>query len=473
MTVLVLAALAACAQPDGPAGPGSARTRVLLTDAPFPFDLMGSVDIHIVSIEAAATLDRSGAVEWVSLVTPDRRFNVLALRDGETALLGEAYVRITEYSAIRMRIRTYLSGITFAEGSPASVEWMGPPTRMIEAAIAQPDLPSDGDSIANLIVDFDVGRSFGMSPVSCDSLGGSCAGVRPTFRFQPWIRAVNEAATGTVSGTVRRADGLNAVVVPVPDARITLYRDGDPPVVAAMARATAGGRYRIPYVTGGGPYVVEARAPVGTAGGIGSARDVVVTPGRETVVDVALTGDGVGAPGARLRVTGPAEMDVGAFTYLFAAVSTADGDTAFGAEVTWRQSDPEVARIAGGAHSMVSVLGLAVGATTVVATGAGLADSMRVVVGGTGASVASVDVTPPQVYLTVGDSVAFAAVLRDSAGRLLAQRTVTWSVFDPERLAILRSFGHQVVVRAAGEGTTVLIATSEGKEDVAVVNVAK
>jgi hypothetical protein len=472
LTVLVpvLAALAGCSD-DGTPGPGSGMTRVLLTDAPFPFDLVQGVNVHIVSIEAATTFDTTVAVEWTPLVTPDRRFDLLELQDGETALLGETDVRATDYAAIRMTIRTDLSGITLTDGSAASVNWMGPATQVIHAGIEQPLSHTVGPSDADLIIDFDVGRSFVLLPGFCDTIG-QCPYSRPAFQFLPWVRAVNEDATGTLAGTVRGPDGDHEVLIPIPHANITVYRGTHTLTLAATGRADAQGHYRIHYLSGGGPYVVEALPPSGTGGGFGYVRDLYVTPGAETTADVVLGADNGGGGGgaAHLAIAGPTHVAVGDAIYLWAFVFNENGDSVFGAAVTWQHSDPAVALLEG-AGSVVKLTGIAAGVTSVIATAGDLMDSVVVTVGGTLAPVASVEVAPASATLAIGDSTGFAAVLRDSVGNVLTNRTVTWTVADSGRVSVLGSFGHYVVLRAIGSGTTVLRAASEGKEGTAAITV--
>jgi hypothetical protein len=475
MTVLVLAlaTMAACAEDNGTAGPGSDRTRVLLTDAPFPFDLVQSVDVHIVSIDAAATFDTTTTVEWTPLVAPDQRFNLLDLQDGATALLGEADVVATDYAAIRMVIRTDLSGITLTDGSAATVNWMGPATQTIHTGIEQPLSITDGPSDADLIIDFDVGRSFVVVPVTCDSFTGCPDQVsRPAFQFLPWIRAVNEDATGTISGTVRGTIGPDEALVPVPYANITVYRGTNSLMLAATGRADGAGQYRIHYVSGGGPYVIEALPPAGTGGGYGYARDVYVTPGQEATADVVLgTDTGGEEPAGRLEITGPNAVAVGESIYLVAFLFNENGDSVFGAAVTWQHSDPDVALLEG-SGSMVKLTGLAAGYTSVVATAGDLMDSVVVTVGTIGAPlpVASVEVSPATATIAVGDSVGFQAILRDSTGQVLSNRVVSWTV-DTSRLDVLASFGHYLIVRATASGAATIRATSEGKEGTGTVTV--
>lgn len=470
MTVLLLAAtaLAACADDAGKTGPGSDMTRVLLTDAPFPFDLVQSVNVHIVSIDAATTFDTTTTVNWIPLVTPDRRFDLLQLQDGATALLGEADVRATDYAAIRMVIRTDLSGITLIDGSAASVNWAGGATQAIHAGIEQPFDIRTGPSNANLIIDFDVGRSFVVLPTFCDTLG-QCPFSRPAFRFLPWIRAVNEDGTGSIAGTVRGTIGDNEILVPVPYANITVYRGTNTLMLAATGRADADGEYRIHYVSGGGPYVIEALPPSGTGGGYGYTRGVYVTPGQETTADVTL-GASTGGPEGRLVITGPRQVVVGDSLYLWAFVFNENGDSVFGTAVTWQHSNPSAAQLDANG-SMARLIGLAPGVTLVVATAGDLADSVEVAVGVTPPSVASVEIVPGSATLAVGDSTIFEAVLRDSVGGLLTNRSVTWSVPDSSTVSFLGAFGHYLTLRAVGVGTTTIRAFAEGKEGTATVTV--
>jgi hypothetical protein len=468
-TVLVLAAAALAACGDERGGPGTDMTRVLLTDAPFPFDLVQRVDVHIVSIDAAATFDTTTTVEWTPLAHPDRRFNLLELQDGETALLGEADVRAAGFAAVRVVIRTDLSGITLIDGSEASVDWMGPATQTIHTGIEQPLSLTDGPSDANLIIDFDVGRSFVMVAGWCDSLA-QCPLSRPAFQFLPWIRAVNEDATGSLAGTVRGPIGPNEVLVPVPHANITVYRGTHSLVLAATGRADAQGHYRIHYLSGGGPYVVEALPPSGTPGGYGYARGLYVNAGAETVADVTLGASTGGEPGGQLHIVGPSAVEVGTTIYLWAFVFNETGDSVFGSAVTWQHSNPAAALLAGGGE-MVTLTGLAPGVTTVVAVSGDLMDSIVVTVGGPAVPVASVDVAPASATLSVGDSTGFQAILRDSLGNVLTNRTVAWSVADSGRVSILGSYGHTLIVRAIGAGTTTVRATSEGKQGTATVTV--
>ena len=427
---------------------------VLLTDAPFPYDQVSRVDVYIVRVEATANADTTTAQSWQTLVAPDKSFNLLDVQNGATALLGDAQVDASGIAMIRLVIRTDLSSLTLLGGDRAAVDWAGPATQTINAAVEQPLSLTTGGS-GNLIIDFDVGRSFMALP------GGA-------FQFLPWIRAVDQDATGSISGSVTGSDG-GAPAAPVARASISVYRSaGSSLLLAATGVSDAQGHYTIHYVSGGGPYVVEATPPQGYQATPGFTRDVMVTPGQQAAADVTLS-DG-SAPSGSIAILGPASVAVGNHILLAARVLNALGDSVLGAPVIWSVLDAAVARLESSAGSAVQLTGLAAGTARVVASSNDLADTVAITVGVSDGSVASVQLSPDTATLSVGDSTALLVVARDAFGTVLSGRTVTWS-FDP---GVLHDDGHSndyIIIRGIAAGTTYVKATVEGKVDSTRVNV--
>ena len=81
--------------------------------------------------------------------------------------------------------------------------------------------------------------------------------------------------------------------------------------------------------------------------------------------------------------------------------------------------------------------------------------------------VASVAITPSSASLTTGDRDTLTATLRDSAGTVLAGRTIAWSTNDASVTTV--SSG---VVTAVGPGSATITATSEGFSDIATIAVS-
>lgn len=451
LAVAAAASVAACNTDHMTTGTGGG-THVLLTDAPFPYDQVSRVDVYIVRVEATANADTTTGQTWQTLVEPNKSFNLLDVQNGATALLGDAQVDANGLAMVRLVIRTDLSSVTLLGGDRAAVDWSGPATQTINALIEQP-LTAGGSG--NLIIDFDVGRSFVALP------GGA-------FQFLPWIRAVNQDATGSISGSVTGSDG-GAPAAPVARASITVYRSaGSSALLAATGVTDAQGRYTIHYISGGGPYTVEASPPQGYQATPGFTRDVMVTAGQQSAADVTL-GDG-SAPSGSIEILGPASVAVGNHIQLAARVLNALGDSVLGAPVTWSVLDPSIAGLESSAGSAVQLDGLAAGSARVVASSNNLADTVAITVGVSDGSVASVALSPDTVTLAVGDSTALLVVARDALGTVLSGRSVTWS-FDP---GVLHDDGHTndyIVVRGIAAGTTYVKATIEGKADSTRVSV--
>ncbi len=180
----------------GPAGPqGEGKTAVFLTDAPFPFDLIARVDIHISEIGLSPQADTSqGPPGWITVARPDRSFNLLDLQNGATALLGEADVPPGQYRAVRVTFDPARSSMTDKDGGHPAIDWQSKgetPTLFgfVEEAMA---IDEDGEDI---VIDFDVGRSFLAAPPA------------DGFIFIPFLRAITRAGSGGIAGTLIHADG--------------------------------------------------------------------------------------------------------------------------------------------------------------------------------------------------------------------------------------------------------------------------
>src|SRR6266540_2394036 len=98
VVILVAAAsvigLGACGSDTS--SPGTGKLAVLLTDAPFPFDSVKSVDVFVVRVDArqaeadsaqaarAASDDSVAMGGWTTLANPNASIDLLTLRNGTT-----------------------------------------------------------------------------------------------------------------------------------------------------------------------------------------------------------------------------------------------------------------------------------------------------------------------------------------------------------------------------------------------------
>lgn len=124
----VAAVIAACGS-DGPTAAGAGRVQVLLTDAPFPYDSVARVDVHVVRVDAkVADVDSSAAAErvedrdrdrdeWKTLAEPKRTIELTALRNGITTELGIASLPAGTYRGFRLIIDPTQSSVTLKNGT--------------------------------------------------------------------------------------------------------------------------------------------------------------------------------------------------------------------------------------------------------------------------------------------------------------------------------------------------------------------
>lgn len=248
-------------------------TKVLLTDGPFPYDRIARVDVHIVRVQVAASADTSDPNQaWTTIVEPNRTINLLDLQAGKTTLLGESTVEASTVGAVRLVINSALSSVKDDAGNPVHVHWPLQGELALHAykqgslAIYAEGTPN------NLIIDFDVGRSFE------DVFGDG------TLVFIPWIRALEEAGTGSVTGVVRGPGG------PLPNVAVTVL-SGDPSASpwtwwkVATGKTDAQGRYKVAFVHVG-TYIVRAEPLIATVGCMD--RINVVVEGAGATVDFDL-----------------------------------------------------------------------------------------------------------------------------------------------------------------------------------------
>ena len=435
-----------------------APTRVLLTDAPFPFDSVSSVNIYVTRIEASAQFDTIGAASWVEIAAPHRTFDLLTLQQGTTAFVGQGTINAGQYAAIRMTIDVDKSSIKYLDGSDAVVHWPGQGEITLYALVEEPLAVSPTGT--EIVIDFDVGRSF------LYRMFGN-----RDFVFQTWLRAVNVAATGAIEGNVTRGDG--AVPQPVQNANVTVY-DGASfsPYVVATGRTDAEGHYKIAFLRAGSYFVTFEEPDIPALTPI-MVPIVTVTAGAVTPLSAVLQLAGAG--GEFLRVSGPSSVGVGGTIVLRAAVGDS-GAPLPSPTISWFSRDTSIAMLLDSSYgdTLQFVLGRQEGSVWIVAQSGALSDSawIQVLAQSSGNPVASVTVTPPSLTLVVGDSTFLHAELRDSAGNVLINRPISWFPADSSGVVdLLVTVGPTAVLKARLSGSTIIRAVSEGKTGSAIVTV--
>jgi alpha-tubulin suppressor-like RCC1 family protein len=129
--------------------------------------------------------------------------------------------------------------------------------------------------------------------------------------------------------------------------------------------------------------------------------------------------------------------------------------------VEWRSSDPAVATV----NASGLVKAVQDGTVTITASAQAASGSAALTIVHTRAVVASVQLTPDSLLLSIGDTATFVVVVRDSTGSVLGGRAVEWSSSDPAVVAVDASGA----VTALERGGATVTARSEGRSGSAYV----
>jgi trimeric autotransporter adhesin len=306
------------------------------------------------------------------------------------------------------------------------------------------------------------GLSLSGRPITWSSNNSAVASVDA----QGKVDAVG-AGIATVTATSEgRSASLSLAVTPVPVTSVVLSA----PTVSLLISQTA----------------ALAATPRDSAGGSLSGRAVVWTSSSPTIASVSPTGVVTGiAPGTatvtatvegvvstatvqvapvpvRSVVVSPASASrIVTLTAQFTAVANdSAGGALAGRTITWSTSNAAIATVT----QTGLVTAVAPGSATITATSEGRSTSATVTV--LPVPVATVAVTPATSSLFVGEAVNLSATIRDSLGRTLDARSITWSSSAPA-IATVSSTGAVAIV---GPGTATVTATSEGKSGSATIS---
>ena len=179
LAAFVLGTLLVSACDSTATGPGgeTGTLTVLLTDAPFPFDLVESANVTISRVDAVT----ESGIE-TALSTEEQSFDLLELRDGVTAVLAEAEVEAGTVHQVRLVVTD--AWVVMNDGREFDLKV--PSGALTGIKILTPGLEVEEGDLqgAVLTLDFDVGDSFVTlgNPDTPAAIQG--------FLFQPVIRPV-------------------------------------------------------------------------------------------------------------------------------------------------------------------------------------------------------------------------------------------------------------------------------------------
>jgi len=195
------------------------KLSVQLTDAPFPHDLVAEANVTIFKIDAR---NKDGEMEmdeemeaesesnaeendnspFVTLMEEEIEVNLLELINGNTESLVNTDVPVGTYDLVRVYVRGI--NIVLTDGSIFDLKVPSGEQTGIKVFI-KPGLVVSGDLSADLLLDFDVSKSFIPKGDRKDFSGIT------GFNFKPVIKACNKSTSGTLSGLVYVMEGETQV----------------------------------------------------------------------------------------------------------------------------------------------------------------------------------------------------------------------------------------------------------------------
>ena len=208
-TVLVALIVWSCSTDS--ASEDTGRLRVQLTDAPFPYDLIAEANVTIFKIDARYKKDYNGddnmedttgmeteesdedGKGFTVIMEGEKSINLLELTNGLTETLVDSEVPVGSYDLLRIYVRGV--NVVLKDGTTFDLKVPSGSSSGIKVFI-NPSLEVAGGLTADLLLDFDVSRSFVAkgNPRKLEEFNG--------FNFKPVIKASNLTIAGSLSGMV-------------------------------------------------------------------------------------------------------------------------------------------------------------------------------------------------------------------------------------------------------------------------------
>ncbi len=182
------------------------RLKVQLTDAPFPHDLVAEANVTVYKIDARykgssymedesidyddMTLEESKDEGFTILMENEIQVNLLDLTNGVTKTLVDVDVPAGSYDLMRV----YVKGINVVLKDGNTYDLKVPSGEQSGIKIfLKPELIVNGGLTSDLLLDFDVSKSF-VAKGGINNING--------FNFKPVIKASNLSTAGTLAGVI-------------------------------------------------------------------------------------------------------------------------------------------------------------------------------------------------------------------------------------------------------------------------------
>ena len=190
----VILMFSACSETNSPDNSGPGKLIIKITDAPFPIDFIESATVTITKVEIRKVCDSISDGNPFMVASEDTiSVDLLELRNGITEDLADVEVPQGKYDLVRLYVDQ--ASLRIKDGNSYHVKVPSGRQTGIKIFI-KPVLTVEGGLTSELILDFDLSRSF----VIRGNLHKP-SGING-FIFKPVVRAVNMSTAGRIEGMV-------------------------------------------------------------------------------------------------------------------------------------------------------------------------------------------------------------------------------------------------------------------------------
>jgi hypothetical protein len=191
---------------------GKGRINVLITDSPFPVEMVGNAIVTIDRVEVRHRDDVNqgeDADSFIVISETEMEIDLLQLTNGITEEIASADLEAGYYDMIRLHVVD--ATVILADGTEFDLKVPSGDTSGLKIKL-EPAIYLDEGQTSDVLLDFDVSRSF--------VVRGNPMGVINGFIFKPVVRGVYLGAAGRIEGTV-----TDTASVALEDALVRLYQD--------------------------------------------------------------------------------------------------------------------------------------------------------------------------------------------------------------------------------------------------------
>lgn len=186
------------------------KLSIQLTDAPFPFDMVAEANVTVFKLEARnkdsedgdmgentdsdSDMDDDGeGSPFITLMEEEMNVNLLELTNGVTEQLASIDVPVGTYDLLRIYVKGV--NVVLTDGRTFDLKVPSGEQTGIKVFI-KPGITVAGGLSADLLLDFDVSRSFVAkgNTKTVDGING--------FNFKPVIKVSNLSTAGSLAGNV-------------------------------------------------------------------------------------------------------------------------------------------------------------------------------------------------------------------------------------------------------------------------------